>query len=215
MDVTSLVHKGKLKCDNIISIMLIFSLIFMFFFFRLIAYMALMIYPICSLFLHGVYYLYKLIRNKYKTPKKIVFRLILSIVFIGFSSFMIWIFFSQPSVTLSYIVFFLSIPLFFIVFAAILKGYMIDVYSQFYRKANIIIGFVTLVATLLSIFYVEFNFFLALISLIGLLILNGILRSGLYLSEFGLPLRNLKNFKYVFYIMDNFIILNLKDEYKR
>lgn len=214
MDVTSLVHKGKLKCDNIISITLIFSLIFMFLFFRLIAYMALMIYPICSLFLHGVYYLYKVVRNKYKKPKTMVFRSILSIVFIGLSSFMLWIIFSQPRMTLSYIVFFLSIPMFFIGFAAILKGYMIDVYSRFYRKANIILGCITLIATLLSILFVEFNFFLSLIALIGLLILNGILRSGLYLSEFGLPLRNLKNFKYVFYIMDNFIILNLKDEYK-
>ena len=143
-----------------------------------------------------------------------VFRSILSIVFIGLSSFMLWIIFSQPRMTLSYIVFFLSIPMFFIGFAAILKGYMIDVYSRFYRKANIILGCITLIATLLSILFVEFNFFLSLIALIGLLILNGILRSGLYLSEFGLPLRNLKNFKYVFYIMDNFIILNLKDEYK-
>ncbi|MEJ2294305.1 MAG: hypothetical protein P8Y23_06000 [Candidatus Lokiarchaeota archaeon] len=208
-------NKRKLKCDNIISITLIITILFLFFFVRLMTFMALMIYPICCLFLQGVFYLSKIVRKKYKKPKTLVFRLILAIFYIGFSSLILWLFFSQEKVTLSYIVYFLSLPMFFIGFAAILKGGLVDVYSPFYRKANIIIGIITLIVTTLAILYVDFNLILSIISLIGLLAFNGILRSGLYLSEYGLSLRNLKNIKYVFYIMDNLVILNLEEDYKR
>jgi hypothetical protein len=215
MDVTELVDKGKIRCDNIISITLILGIVILLLFFRLLTYMSLMIFPFFSLFLHGIDYIYRLATKKYKTVRTRVFRLMLGIFYIVLSSFVIWLVFSHPQVTASYIVYFLSIFMVFIGLAGILKGYMIEVYSLFYRKANIIVGFTTMIIIILALFFVESFFFLSLTSLIALLVLNGFMRSGLYLSEFGLSLRNLKNLKYVFYIMDNFIILNLEEDYKR
>lgn len=216
MDYKDLVDKGKLRCDNIISITLIIGLIFLLLFFRILTYMSLMIFPFFSLFLHGTVYIYRVAKKKkYKTVKTRVFRLILGIFYLGLSSFVIWLFFSFPEITFSYLVYFLSIFMVFIGLAAILKGFMVEVYSLFYRKANIIIGFATLIGIVLAIYFVDFYFILSFTSLIVLLALNGILRSGLYLSEYGLPLRNLKNIKYVFFIMDNFVVLNLEEDYKR
>lgn len=216
MDYKELVDKGKLRCDNIISITLIIGVVFLFLFFRLLSYMAMMIFPFFSLFLQGTAYIYRVAKKKkYKNVKTRVFRLILGLFYIGLSSFVIWLVFSFPQLTFSYIVYFLSIFMFFIGLAAILKGFMIEVYSLFYRKANIIIGFATLIGIVFANYFVDLYFFLSLTSLIVLLVLNGILRSGLYLSEYGLQLKNLKNIKYVFFIMDNFIILNLEEDFKR
>jgi len=47
--------------------------------------------------------------------------------------------------------------------------------------------------------------------LLGLLILNGIFRAGLYLSEYGLSVWKLNNLRLVFYIMDNLQIINPED----
>ena len=215
MDLTELVDKGKIRCDNYISITLIIGILILLLFFRLLTYMSLMIFPFFSLFLHGVDYIYRLATKKYKTVKTRVFRLILGIFYIGLSTFVIWLVFSHPQITLSYIVYFLSIFMVFIGLAGIFKGFMIEVYSIFYRKANIIIGFTTLIGIVLAIYFVEFYFFLSLTSLIVLLVLNGIVRSGLYLSEYGLSIRNLKNIKYVFFIMDNFVVQNLEEDYNR
>jgi len=174
-----------------------------------------MVFPFFALFLQGFYCIYKVARKKYKTVGARVIRLVLGIFYITLSSFIIWLVFSHPTITLSYIVYFLSIPMVFIGLAAIFKGFMIEVYSPFYRKANILIGFATLIVIIIALYIVELNFLLSLTSLILLLALNGIMRSGLYLSEFGLSLRDMKNFKYVFYIMDNFIIYNLEEDYNR
>jgi len=215
MDYKELIDKGKLRCDKIVSISLIIGIVFLLLFFRLLTYMSLMIFPFVSLFLHGAVYIYRVAKKKkYNNVKTRIFRLILGIFYIGLSTFVIWLFFSHPQVSFSYIVYFLAIFMVFIGLAAILKGFIIEVYSPFYRKANIIIGFATLIGIVLAIYFVDFYFFLSLTSLIVLLALNGILRSGLYLSEFGLSLKNLKNIKYVFFIMDNFVVLNLEEDYK-
>ena len=214
MDLNELVNKGKLRCDNIISAVLIISIIFLFIYFRLFLIMSLIIYPLSSLFIYGLYYFYRLFTKKDRAIIMKVLKTILGIFYMLFSAFMFWLIFSYPQVTLSYVVFFISIPVLLIGLAAILKGSIVKVYSPFYRKLNVLIGCATLVITFLAICFVELNFVLSLASLILLLALNGIMRSGLYLSEFGLSLRKFKNLKYVFFIMDNLIILNLEEDFK-
>lgn len=208
MDISDLINKDKLRCDDIISVSLILSIGFLFLFFRLIVFMSIIIYPISSLFLYGVYYLYKGFFNKERTQSLRILKLIQGIIYLTFSSFMFLLIFSYPHITLSYIVFFLSLPVFFIGLAAILKGAIVEVYSPIYRKLNILIGFLTLIIIFLALYYTETYFILSLTSLLVLLTLNGILRSGLYLSEYGLSIRNLKNIRLVFYIMDNLQIIN-------
>lgn len=213
MEIRNLINKEKLICDNIITITLLLSFGVLFLFFRLIIFMSIVIYPICSLFIYGVYHLYRGI-FKEKVPKKIIYKLIQGIAYLWFSCFILILIFSYPHVTMSYAVIFLSIPVIFIGLAAILKGLLVEVYSIRYRRINILIGLGTLIITLIVLYYIELNSLISLSTLFLLLILNGISRSGLYLSEYGLSLKNLKNLKYVFYIMDNLIIVNLQEEYR-
>jgi hypothetical protein len=174
-----------------------------------------MVFPIFALFLNGIYYVYKGLVKKDKTLAIKILRVILGIGYLSFSTFILSIIFSYPHITSSYAIYFISIPAFLIGFAAILKGCIVDVYSSLFRKLNIFIGFLTWSITLLALFYAESFFIITFISLISLLALNGILRSGLYLSEYGLSIRSLKNIRLVFYIMDNLTVGNLEEEAQR
>lgn len=215
MDISDLVNKEKLRCDNIISFVLIGFILVIFVFFRLIVFVSLMFFPIFALFLNGIYYVYKGLVKKDKTLAIKILRVILGIGYLSFSTFILSIIFSYPHITSSYVIYFISIPAFLIGFAAILKGCIVDVYSSLFRKLNIFIGFLTWSITLLALFYAESFFIITFISLISLLALNGILRSGLYLSEYGLSIRSLKNIRLVFYIMDNLTVGNLEEEAQR
>lgn len=211
MNIQDFVNKDKLRCDNIISISLIIFLFVLFIFLRYLIYLSLMVYPLCSAFIFGVYYIYRSLFKEKETKNK-VGRFIQGAIYVTFSTSMLLLIFSYPQITVNYIVYFLAIPVIFIGFAAILKGSLVDVYSPTYRKFNIFIGFISIIITILDLYIIEFYFLLSLTSLIIILILNGISRSGLYLSEYGLSLRNIKNMKYVFFIMDNLVIMDLQEE---
>ncbi|NVM45996.1 MAG: hypothetical protein HWN79_13855 [Candidatus Lokiarchaeota archaeon] len=212
MEISDLVNKKKLRCDNIVSIVLLAGILVLFVFFRLIIFVSLMVFPIFALFINGIYNIYKGLVKKDRILTVRVLRVILGISYISFSTFILLLIFSYPHITLGYIIYFISIPAFLIGFAAIIKGSIVVVYSPLYRKLNILIGFITCGISLLASYYAESVFILSLISLILLLTLNGILRSGLYLSEYGLSIRNLKNIRLVFYIMDNLHVVNLEEE---
>jgi hypothetical protein len=211
MNIQDLVNRDKLRCDNIISITLLLSFLVLFLFFRYLLYLSLMVYPLCSCFLFGLYHIYRSFFKEVKTKNK-VYKFIQGATYLTFSTLMLLLIFSYPHITLNYIVYFLAIPVFFIGFAAILKGSTVDVYSLTYRKFNVFIGVITLIITFLDLYILDFYFLLSLISLIVLLILNGISRSALYLSEYGLSIRNLRNIKYVFFIMDNLIVIDLQEQ---
>jgi len=212
MSIRDLVNKKKLRCDNIISATLVISFVLLLVFFRLIMFVSMMVYPIFSLFLYGMYYVYRGLVKKDKTLTISVLKLIRGIAYLALSTFMILLIFSYPHISLSYIIYFLSFPVFFIGLAAILKGSIVEVYTLTYRRLNVLVGFLTIGFTFLALYYVEGYFIFSLTSLLVLLTLNGILRSGLYLSEYGLSIRNLNNIKLVFYIMDNLQRVNLEEE---
>lgn len=212
MNIRDLFNRKKLRCDDIISITLILSIFVLLVFFRLIVFVSMMFYPFASLFLYGIFYVYKGLAKKDRNLNIRVLRLILGIVSLAFSTFMILLIFSYPHITISYVIYFLSLPAFFIGLAAILKGSIVEVYTPIYRKLNILIGFLTFCITFLALYYAETYFILSLISLLIFLILNGILRFGLYLSEYGLSIRYLENIRLVFYIMDNLQLVNPEEE---
>ncbi len=212
MSVRYLINKEKLRCDNIISIILVLIMGGFFLFFRLIMFVSLIVYPLSSVFLYGIYYVSKSLASKDRNLTTRVLRLIQGVVYLTFSTLVLLVIFSYPHITLDYAIFFLSIPVFLIGLAAILKGSIVQVYSPNYRRLNILIGFLTLYITFLALLYAEAYFILSLFSLLFLLTLNGILRSGLYLSEYGLSIRNLKNIKLVFYLMDNLIVINPEED---
>jgi len=215
MNIRDLFNKKKLICDDIILITLLLSILVLFVFFRLIIFVSLMVYPFSSLFLYGIYYVYRSLTKKDRSLNIRVFRLILGIAALSFSTFMLLLIFSYPHITLSYVIYFLTIPALLIGLAAILKGSIIEVYTSIYRKLNILIGFSTFGVTFLALYYAESNFLLSLISLLFILTLNVILRFGLYLSEYGLSIRYLENIRLVFYIMDNLQLVNPEEEVQR
>jgi hypothetical protein len=204
MSVRNLMNKQKLICDDIISILLIVIIVYLATFFRLIAIMSIVVYPISTLFLYGVYKTYLGLFNNEMTLTLKLINFLLGIGFLGFSIFILNLVFSQPHIPISYIIYFLSLPLLLIGIAGSLKGFIIQVYSPLYRKWNILIGFLTLSITVLTIVFAELNFTLCLISLLILLLFNGVFRSALYLSEYGLSIRKLKNLRFVFVIMNNY-----------
>ncbi|GAH61770.1 unnamed protein product [marine sediment metagenome] len=100
-------------------------------------------------------------------------------------------------------IYLLGMPIFLIGLAGLLKGLIVNVYSPKYRYLNILIGATTVLFTVIAIIFAESGFIFHLFTLLTTLMLNGILRSALYLSEYGLSLKSFRNLKLVWYIMDN------------
>ena len=110
---------------------------------------------------------------------------------------------TRPNIPPSYFVYFLGIPMFLTGLAGLLKGLIVNVYSPLFRYLNTLFGAVTVFFTIFATIFADTNVIFYLITLLTTLTLNVILRSALYLSEYGLKLTSLKNFKLVWYIMDS------------
>jgi hypothetical protein len=91
-------------------------------------------------------------------------------------------------------------------FAGIIKGLIINLYSVKYRMINIIVGFFTVIISFLTYSTIVNNFLFNVILLCLTLLLNIFCRAALYLSEFGLSLMQIKNFKLLFYIISDYLI---------
>ena len=198
-----LMNKEKLMVDDIISVVLIALFGFLVIFFVLIAIMALAVYPISTLLLYGIYKTHKGIFNKELNTTRKVVGLLLGIGYFSFAILILSIIFSQPHIPVSFIIYFLAMPTFLIGLAGFLKGFIIKVYSPLFRRLNMLIGASTIILTIISIVFAELGFIYLLFSLLIALILNGIFRSALYLSEFGLSLNRIRNLKLVFLIMNS------------
>jgi len=206
MNIRSLMNKQKLMVDNIICVAIIIVIFTLLMFFRLIAIMSILVYPMAVLIPLGIYRSYKTIFNReLKISSKIII-VILQIGYAIFSMFFLNILFSYPHITLSYIIYFLSIPVLLIGFAGFLKGLIIEAYSPSLRGLNMLIGIITVIETIIAIIFADVNFIFHFSALLVLLSINGILRAALYLSEYALSLKKKRNFKIVFIIMNNPII---------
>jgi len=197
-------NREKIIVDDIISILLLIMLVILVIFFQLIALMSLVVYPVFSLLIYGII---KLIEGLFKLDldyiRKIFF-IIIGIAAILFALFMINLLFYQSQIPSSYLIYFIAIPVTFIGIAAIMKGLMVKNYSYNYRIINIIVGIITLGSSSIAFLFAEEYFIFNMISLFTTLFLNAIFRSALYLSEYKLSLRDLRNIKVVFNILNNF-----------
>jgi len=90
--------------------------------------------------------------------------------------------------------------------AGITKGILIDIYSKKYRVVNILVGVVTLIISVMAFASAEENYIINILALSIILIINILCRAALYLSEFGLSLIHIKNFKLFFYIISDYLI---------
>jgi len=118
----------------------------------------------------------------------------------------------RPIVWPSGIVVLLAYPLIITGFAGVIKGIFIKAYTLQYRIINIYLGIITTIFSFAAITFSEFWTSGFLITLTSLLILNIIFRSALYLSEFGLSLKRLENFKVLYLIIDGYYLEYIKSD---
>ena len=195
-------NKRKLIVNNIVGVALISVIFAQLMFFRLIAILSIVVYPMSVALPYGIYRVYKTINDRETALRAKIITVSFRIAYIIFSMLFLNMIFSYPHITLSYIIYFLAIPTLLIGLAGFLKGSMIGVYSPFFRFLNALVGLFTIFYAFIAIVLADFNFTLHFIVLLGTLSVNGILRAALYLSEYGLSLNEMKSFKIVFYIMD-------------
>ncbi|MBY9014509.1 MAG: hypothetical protein KGD68_02335 [Candidatus Lokiarchaeota archaeon] len=203
MNVRSLMNKQKLLVDDFISVILIIIILFLAIFNHLLIIMSIAVYPLFTLIFYGLYRAYRSIFDKKLNFILRVLNLCLGIVCIIISSYTLNIIFTQPKMTASFIIYLLSMPIFLVGLAGLLKGTIVNVYSPHFRFLNILIGAITVLFTVIAIIFAETGYIFHFFTLLTTLTFNGILRAALYLSEYGLSLKSIKNLKLVWFIMDS------------
>lgn len=198
--------------NNIVGGALIIVIFAQLLFFRLIAVMSIVVYPMAILVPYGVYRISRTAINHELRLRAKIIKITFQLGYIVISALFLNMLFSYPHITSSYIIYFLCIPSSLIGLAGFLKGLMIEVYSPLFRFLNMLTGMFTVFYSFIAIVFADFNFLLHLVTLIVLLGLNGILRAALYLSEYGLSLNKMKSFKIVLYIMDyNLTVMHIDE----
>jgi len=198
--------------NNIVGVSIVIVIFAQLMFFRLIAIMSIVVYPMALLVPYGVYMVYKIIVDSKITLLAKIIKLAFTLAYTIFSMIFLNMLFSYPHITLRYIIYFLSIPTSIIGLAGFLKGLMIDVYSPLFRFLNFFVGMFTVFYSFIAIMYADYNFVIHLITLSTMLSLNGILRVALYLSEYGLKLNKMKSFRIAFYIMESNLTIKSIEE---
>ena len=196
-----ILNRRKVRADDFIIISIIGTFFVQLLFFKLIALMSVIVFPMSTLFLYGIYKFFLGLLKKGKEKAK---DLLMGVFSIPFGLFNLIIIFSQPHISRGYIIYFLAIPIMIIGFAGIIKGYLINVYSTFHRALNIIIGIITLIETTFAYITAETLFYYHILLLCVMLLINGIARTALYLSEYRISiihLRNLVILKFLFQII--------------
>jgi hypothetical protein len=195
-------HNQKKLVDDIISAFLLLIILFQALFNQLLAIMSIAVYPLFFLLLYGFYRFYMSIFNEKLILIHRVLNLSFGIASIIFSSYVLNLLFTQPNITVGFVIYFLGIPTFLIGLAGLLKGLIVKVYSPIFRFLNALIGAITVFFTSIAITFAELGLIFHLFTLLTTLTLNGIFRAALYLSEYGLSLNSFKNLKLVWFLMD-------------
>ncbi|MHA1197210.1 MAG: hypothetical protein ACTSVV_09625 [Promethearchaeota archaeon] len=209
-----MLNKQKVLAEDIVLAFIIMTIIIMAMSFRVIIYMALIIYPMISLFIYGG----SQVKKGIKTENEIDFKRFLR-TFYGFSCItistfiIIWIL-SPPTNTLSTILELLAFPLISTGFAGIIKGVIIKDYPLNLRMCNIIIGIITMIFSIYGFIFPNIMPLNQIFILLILLALNFFFRAAIYLSEFGLSIIPLRNLKIVFLIVNGYF-LYLEEEFKK
>lgn len=207
-----ILNKGKVKADDFIIISIIVTFIVQLLFFKLIALMSVVVFPMFSLFLYGIY---KLFISFLKKGKEKVKSILMGIFSIPFGLLILIIIFSQPHISRGYIIYFVAVPIMIIGFAGIIKGFLIDVYSPFYRIINIMVGITTLIEATFAYITAETLFLYHILLLCLMLLINGIARIALYLSEYRISILHLRNkliIKFLIQIMSEVPIKIISEE---
>ena len=199
------IRDKKIKADDYISVLLIVSYLLFWILFRLAALISIVVYSLASLGIVGVLKIINAL-NKRNAAYGKGNKILLGIIAIILSSLLLNFILRQPNVTSHNLILLISYPLIIVGCAGIIKGLIIDVYLVKHRILNIIIGLATIIVCCIA-FYSTVDSFLINIIMISLTLLINILsRAALYLSEFGLSLVYIRNFKLFLYIISDYLV---------
>lgn len=205
-----LINKQKIRADDRISIILIVGYLIFALFLRLEAFISLIVYPFVSLIIYGILKIINTLNKRNKGKGDNTVKFMFGVVSIIFSIVFLMFILSFPNVTSQIILNLIAFPLLIVGLAAIVKCKMINIYSKKYRILNIIIGSITIIVCLLTFIspaiFTNNSFLFYFTSLFVVLILNILGRAALYLSEFGLSLKHVRNFKLFLYIISDYLL---------
>lgn len=200
-----LINKNKIKADDYISVTIAIIYVLFAVFFHLEVLVSIIVYPFVSLAIYGVLKIIEFF-NKRKARERNPVKFLFGIVSLIVSILFLWFIIIQPNVTPHVIMALISIPMIIVGFAGIIKGSIIDIYSKKHRLMTIIVSIITILITL-SVFANLMNNLLFNIVALSLTFLFNILsRAALYLSEFGLSIVHIRNFKIFLYIISDYLI---------
>jgi uncharacterized membrane protein HdeD (DUF308 family) len=200
-----LIYKKKIKADDYISILIVVNYITFALFYHLEALISIIVYPFVALTIYGVIKIINFL-NKKNTKEGSPIKFFFGIVSIMVSISFLWFMLLQPNFTSIVLMNLIAFPMIIVGFAGIIKGAMIDIYSRKHRKMTIIVGIITIILCLLIFLNVFNNLIFSIVALSIILLLNVLSRAALYLSEFGLSIVHLKNFKIFLYIISDYLI---------
>lgn len=208
--IEDLIHKEKIRADNYITGFLVLFFLGFAVFFRLEWIMSVIVYPFVALFFYGILKIINSTNKRNRGNDKNLNRTLLGIVSIIFSVFFLYFILRQPNMSLQNIINLIAFPMVIVGVAGIIKGTLIGSYSVTHRTINVIIGFATLIVCGLAFFspYIipEALIWFNMVSLSMALLINVLGRAALYLSEYGLSLSHISNFKLFLYIISDYLI---------
>lgn len=201
-----LIDKNKIRADDYITISMILMYLLYAIFFTLEAYVSLIVYPLIALMVTGILKIVNSFKKKNRGNESNFNQILLGIIYIIFGWFFINNILIQPNITPNRIITLIAFPLVIVGMAGIIKGILIDIYSAKHRVLNILIGLVTLIISVMAFASTEENYIIYILTLSTIFLINILSRAALYLSEYGLSLIHLKNFKLFFYIISDYIL---------
>jgi len=198
--------KKKIRADDYISLFIIISYFVYGLFFRLEALLAIGVYPFVALGIMGFLKILNGLRRKRDYGFGNINKILLGIIYIIIS--LLWLNFIlfQNYVPSQIIISLIAFPLMNAGFAGIIKGIMIDDYSIKHRIMNALVGIITVIICLQAFFYIVNNFLFNIVLLSLIFLINILCRAALYLSEFGLSLIHITNFKLFLYIISDYLV---------
>jgi uncharacterized membrane protein HdeD (DUF308 family) len=201
-----IIDKNKIRADDYITILMVVSYALFALFFRREAFLSIIVYPFAALTVFGVLKIINALNKRNNEGSRRTNKILFGIIAIIFSILFLNLILFQPNMTSQILIALISFPLLVVGYAGIIKGLIVDKYSVKHRIVSIFIGTVTVVLCMLSLFNLFFDFLYNIIALVIILFLNILSRAALYLSEYGLKLIHLKNFKLFLYIVSDYIV---------
>lgn len=182
----------RVKADYFILLTILIVYISLFIFFKKIAILGILVFPMIFLIIQGCFKLYCVFFTSIEEYPHKIQNFLFSLFSIPFGFFFLYMLFTYPNIHLGYIIYFIAIIVIIIGAAGIFKGVIVHVFTKKSRITNIFIGIISIIFSFISCIYSVELLFLNLIIHGVLLIFNGIGRSMLYLSEFGIHLFDLR-----------------------